>query len=98
MGNPLEERLRTVERDWDELRRQNNALIEVNNALQRERDRLREALLLVFNAASVDAQAEAAPDYRTAALYRTAVLRARALVPDTAKEPGNVTEPTKEGT
>jgi hypothetical protein len=44
MGNPLEERLRTVERDWDELRRQNNLLIELNNRLTRERDRLREAL------------------------------------------------------
>jgi regulator of replication initiation timing len=80
MGNPLEERLRTVERDWDELHRQNNQLIELNNALTRERDRLREALLLVFNAASADALAGAAPD------YRVAVLRARALAPDTAKE------------
>jgi hypothetical protein len=51
-------------------------------AVEAERDRLREALraLLVFHAASADALAEAAPD------YRAAVLRARGLAPDTLEE------------
>lgn len=46
--NPLEERLRIVERDWDELRRQNNQLLELNNALRArvasKDTRLRQAL------------------------------------------------------
>jgi hypothetical protein len=58
------------------------ARAETAETAEAERDRLREALraLLVFNAASADALAEAAPD------YRAAVLRARALVPDTLEE------------
>ena len=41
------DRLRTVEADWRELHRQNEMLMDLNNRLEAERDRLREALRVI---------------------------------------------------
>jgi phage shock protein A len=63
-SNPLEERLRTIERDWDELRRQNNQLIELHNALTRDRNEARAELAQLRE--KLRKATEAAREIRTA--------------------------------